>query len=182
MPPKNDYDDSMISETGNWNVADLFAKLKIMKFLKLMDDYEIIATFGSSDLLEELETTNLNTDDIKIRAFKRLVKFLSMLINNTMFALKIKSDKEIFKKFQVKIKSIEKVIPALSYYKKNDLTKVKKLIINQEKYDKIFEEIIKIKAEILEPLNKSDLIFTHQEEFDPSAYKKKAMEDATTRG
>lgn len=182
MPSKHDYDDSMISETGNWNVADLFAKLKIMKFLKLMDDYEIIATFGSSDLLEELETSHLNTDDIKLRAFKRLVKFLSMLINNTKFALKNKIDKKTFEDFQKNIKKIEKIIPALSYYKKNDQTKTKKLILNQEKYDRIFEAIIQIKADVLEPLNKSDLIFTHQEEFDPNAYKDKIKKDAMTRG
>ena len=62
-------DEAFVSETGNWNVASDYAKYKIMKPLLLADDYEIIATFGYSDLLEDL-AGNYDLDYLKIKGFE----------------------------------------------------------------------------------------------------------------
>ncbi len=181
MPPKSNYDTYKISETGNWNVAADYVKLKIMKFLYWVDEYEIICTFGYSDILQEL-TIPVSEDKIKIVAFKRLVKYLLMLIRNTEFAIKKKEDKESFKKAKEDLERIEGIIPALYKSKTNRVTKQGSISLENEKFEKVLLEVIKIKSKINTPLNNSNLIFTPSEEFDPRAYKEKLMEDASRLG
>lgn len=176
---RDDYES--VSETGNWNVASDYSQLKIMKPLLLCDEYEIIATFGAGTLIEDLQQ-NFNTDLIKIKAFKRLIKQLLLLIDNSIFAVKNQGLKEDLQKLKDELKKINKIVPALSKIRKNQKTKVKELIIYEEKYDKVLERVVEIKAEINEPLNKSHLIFTDKEEFDPKEQKKKIFDDITNRG
>ena len=181
MPPKSNYDSYKISETGNWNVAADYVKLKIMKFLYLVDELEIICTFGYSDILQEL-TIPVSDDRKKIVAFKRLVKYLLMLIRNTEFAIRKQDDKEAFKKSKESLENIELVIPALYNNRLNKVTKQGSVNLEKERFEKVLLAVIKIKSDILTPLNNSNLIFTPSEEFDPHAYKKKLMEDASNLG
>jgi len=181
MPPKQSYDTYKISETGNWNVAADYVKFKIMKFLYWIDEFQILCESGSSDIFQEL-TSPVSEDKIKIVSFKRLVNYLLMLIGNTEFAIKKKVDQESFKKSREDLEKIKKIIPALFYSKKNKVTKESSLKIENEKFEKVLKEVIKIKSDILTPLNNSNLIFTPSEEFDPHAFKKKLMEDASNLG
>ena len=77
MPQYND-DESIVSETGNWNVADDYSKKKIMRPLFLCDYYEDIANFGYESLVEELINYQTPPNDlIKIKALDLvLLKFL----------------------------------------------------------------------------------------------------------
>lgn len=170
-----------ISETGNWNVASDYAKLKIMKPLYLSDEYEIIATFGTSELIEEFQV-NVPIDVLKLKGFKRLIKSLLMLINNTKFAITKKADKKTMEKCKEDLEEIEKIIPALFKTKFNQITKQKQIVIKPEKYNRILNRVLEIKASINEPMNKYDLIFTTKEEFDPKKYKKKVFDSATQKG
>jgi len=170
MPKKSEFDSPEMSEYGNWNVAADYSKLKIMKQLYLADEYETIATFGFVDFIDELNF-NVNTDVLKIRGFKRLIKSLLMVINNTRFAIRKKTDKEKIDKFKEELERFWKVMPVLYSYKTNQKEKTKELRINEKDYNKAMERVIEIKAEINEPLNKYDLIFTHKEEFDPTKAK-----------
>ena len=56
------------------------------------------------------------------------------------------------------------------------------MILNNENFEKALERVSEIKALINEPLNKHDLIFTYQEEYDPVKAKKELFERITTRG
>ena len=180
MPPKKDFDAYKISESGNWNVAADFVKFKIMKPLYIMDELEIICEFGHADILDEL-TIPVDIDQKRIVAIRRLIKYLSMLIKNTIFALK-KDGKEKFEKFAKRLDEIRKVLPTLYNSASDNVKKTRKIKINEKNYQKVLDNLIEIKAEINDPLNQANLIFTPSEEFDPVEFKKKLMQDAAERG
>ncbi len=179
MGKGRDYDS--VSDTGNWNVASDYSRLKIMKPLYMADDYETIATFGSSTLYEELQL-NFNTDVLKIKAFRRLLHTLIMLINNSKFAIKNKTDKEKLLKHRKELERIEKIVPILFRNKRNKINKTSELEIHYEKYDPVLDIVVDIKAEINEYLNKNDLLFTDREEYDPKKAKEDFMKSLSQRG
>jgi len=161
---------SFVSETGNWNVASDYAKVKIMKPLWLADEYELISLFGTADFIEELNLT-IPPDVLKIRGFRRLVNCLLMLINNSYFAVKKDRGRDDLEKYQEELKRINKIIPVLCKTQINQLKKTNQLVLNKEIYEKVLERVLEIKALINEPLNKNHLIFTDKKEFDPRAFK-----------
>lgn len=187
--PKDDYGDSAQSEHGNWNVASDYAKLKIMKHLYDADKYEVISLFGHYDLLDEL-MIQIDVDTLKIQGFRRLVNTLLMLINNSIFAVKKKTskkgknktDREILEHYKEELKKIKNLIPKLYSYKVNQVKNTNVLKIDLEKYQKVLDFVIEIKAKINEPLNKYDLIFSHKEEFDPETAKKQIKEGLMKKG
>ncbi len=170
-----------VSETGNWNVAKDYSKLKIMKQLYLSDDYATIAIFGTSTLLEELESSN-PIDYMKIKGFERLVHCLLMLCSNTLFAVRKGKSKDKVKKIRDELERIQKIIPLLSRVVRSTRKNTSALVIKPEKYEEVLNRVLHLKTSLNQPLNQNDLIFTETEEFDPIAYKKKIMDDASTRG
>ncbi len=168
MPSKDYFEGGAVSDYGNWNVASDYSRLKIMKQLYLADEYETIATFGFSDFFDELSIA-VDTDILKIRGFKRLIKSLMMVIDNSIFAIK-KNEKETLKKLRAELTRYWNILPTLFKYKVNQKSRSRKLELNEE-YQKALERVIEIKAEINEPLNRYDLIFTHKEDFDPQKAK-----------
>jgi len=169
-----------MSDYGNWNVASDYARLKIMKQLYLADEYEIIATFGFSELLDEL-AVDVPLDVLKIRGFKRLIKSLMMVIDNSKFAVKGTHKGELVN-LRKELKRYWKIIPTLFKYKINQKNKTQELKLIEKEYNLSLERVTEIKSEINEPLNRYDLIFTHKEDFDPAKAKKMIKESLIHRG
>jgi len=167
------------SDTGNWNVASDYSRLKIMRHLYLSDEYSNIAIFGESSLLDELQT-DVPTDILKLAGLNRLINCLIMLIDNSMFALS-KTGQDQLKKHREKLKKTLAILHLLSKTTKT-LNKDKKTVIITEKFNKVLNGVLDIRANINEPLNKSNLIFIPKEEFDPQAYKKMIKDGAINRG
>jgi len=177
------FDDFSVSETGNWNVADKYTKYKIMTPMIRCEVYEDLATFGYESLADELAGWYQIPDDvIRIKGLVRLVKELIRLCKNTKFAMTKGGTKKELEDFEKKLVRIQKVIPMLYEVYTNQIKKTREFRIIQSKFDKVLEEVVQIKSEINEPLNKNDLIFTHKEEFDPRAYKKAMMERMANKG
>ena len=167
--PKKDYDDYMISETGNWNVADQYTKHKIMKPLNLCDYYEDIANFGYESIIDEIINYNsIPNDIIKIKALYRLIKQLIRVIDNTKFALKKKGTKEEVLKYKKTLKTLIENFPRI-IIKSNQSGNLR--IRDYELFQNILDQVSEIKSKINEPLNANHLIFTDTEEFDPIAFK-----------
>lgn len=183
MPKKEMLDDGIISEHGNWNVAADYAKLKIMKQLYLADQYETIATFGFSDFISELSalSEDISIDVLKIRGFKRLIKSLMMVIDNSYFAMKGNYKIDI-KDYRDLLVRYWKVVPKLFTYKRNEKKRNRELKIDYKLYEIALEKVIDIKTKINIPLNRHDLIFTYREPFDPKKAKQQIKERLTNRG
>lgn len=167
------------SDTGNWNVASDYSRIKIMKPLDYCDHYENIARFGYDTLIEQLEHYGVPLDTLKLIGFERLVNELLKICGNVEFAMKVGGTSDALAKIKKKLIDVRSIMPVLS----KTITKKKKqiLILNQNYY-KTLDLVIEIKAELNEPLNKNHLIFTNKEEFDPKAHKRQIIEDAKTRG
>lgn len=172
---------SFVSETGNWNVASDYARSKIMQPLYLADEYELISIFGTADFIEELNL-QINPDILRIKGFKRLVNCLIMLINNTSFAVKQDKGQPTLEKYKQELKKINKAIPLLTEIKTNQVKKTSELKLIKERYDKVLERVLEIKALINKPLNQNHLIFTDKKEFDPRAFKKGIKTRMTEQG
>ncbi len=184
MPKKDDYGDSSVSETGNWNVADKYSKSKIMRPLNMCDYYEDVAAFGYDSLVEELVNYAAPPNDvIKYKALVRLVKELIRLIDNTKFALKVGNTKKTALEYKSHLVKIQKSLPNLirtshNHVEHTSIMKIKSYAL----FDKYLESIAIIKSKLNEPLNKNHLIFTDKEEFDPVQFKKNMKDRIVNRG
>ena len=171
-----------ISETGNWNVASDYSRLKIMKPLYNCDIYENIAKFGYDSLMEELDNYAIPVESLRLMGLDRLIHELLKLIQNSKFAMKIKGTKETILKYEETLLNLLKFTPFISTVKVNQVKRTRTVRINEKLFNKILKKALEVKSNINEPLNKNDLIFTSKEEFDPIAYKQQIFKDATTRG
>ncbi len=79
---------SSTQETNNWNVAKNYSELLILKPLMLIREYEQIAMFGSSSLIEELFLDDQSKNRARLHAIRRLSKEIKALIDNSYFALR----------------------------------------------------------------------------------------------
>lgn len=171
-----------ISETGNWNVASDYSRLKIMKPLYNCDIYENIAKFGYDSFSEQLEYYGIPEESLRLMGLDRLIHELLKLIQNSKFAMKSKGTDEILIGFEKTLKAILKYTPDISTIKVNQIKKTRETKINEKMFNLILNKVLDIKSKINEPLNSNDLIFTSQEDFDPVAYKEEIFKQATTRG
>lgn len=181
MPKKDDDGSYIISETGNWNVADLYSKSKIMRYLSLSDVYQEQATFGFNDFNEDGEQQMYDDKDLnRIRGFERFVYVLMNLIENTLFA--VKRDKAELITLLKELKKVNEIKHLLYKKTTNQVNSTQQIRIDEKKYQKVLARVIEIKTEINEPLNKNHLIYTDKEEFDPKAYKESIKERMIKHG
>jgi len=176
---KNSID---ISESGNWNVAGRYTDLKIMKWLYLIDVYEEMAKFGTSSMLDELIVAEDMKNKSKVIALSRLFHTTLKLIKNTKFAIRLHDDKERLENFLKDLLELKKLLPLISYDTFNQKTKKKITQIETKNFNFVLDKLIDINSEILEPLNRANLIFTSVDEFDPDKIKKQMEEDITFAG
>lgn len=169
-----------ISDTGNWNSASDFSRLKIMKPLDFCDHYENIAKFGYDTMIEQLEHFGIPLDTLKLIGFERLISELLKICGNVKFAMKVAGTPEILKKHKEELERIKKLTPML--YKIITKQKRQEMVLIKDKYYKALDIVLEIKSELNMPLNKNHLIFTDKKEFDPKAHKEQIMQDAKTRG
>lgn len=160
--------------SGNWNRADDWSRDMIFKPLFEARQYLKIAKFGCSNLEEEALFDDESKTKWRIRGLIWARESLEEGISNSVFAIKSQSDKEIVLK---KLKEIEEMEDKIDFISRaiqdRDTTKI---IINEDVHGLISKCIKRIFMEITEPFNRSDLIFTYRESFDPEEFKKKAKQ------
>lgn len=182
--PKRDVasGEHIISETGNWNVAAEFSKLKIMKPLYKCDFFEDLAKFGYESVMEELMNYNVPNDYIRYKGLRRLINELLRVCNNSKFAMKKGKTKETMVKFEKNLENLKKLLPSTYSIKRNDIKKTQEMKIVEKPFGEILEIVLKIKASINVPLNQNHLIFTDKEEFNPRAFKDRKKERMENKG
>ena len=182
--PKKDIStgEMIISDTGNWNVASDFARIKIMTPLAKCDYFEDIARFGSESIIEELMGFQIQDDLVRYTGLKRLINELVKICKNSKFAMKKGNTKKTLEDYEKELKRIKNILHLLIRIRKDDVNKTKELIIIPEKFDKTLEIILEIKSSINIPLNQNHLIFTDREEFDLRAFKELKKKQMVDRG
>jgi len=183
MVKADSYEDATISETGNWNVADRFTKVKIMEPMVKCEFYEDLAQFGYESFIDELvDYYNIPMDVMKVKGLTHLIKELLKICKNVKFAMKVGKSKEELQKLEEELNILKKVLPDLYKISVDQVRKTKKIVIFPAKFELILNKVIEIKSKMNEPLNKNDLIFVSKEEFDPAVYKAKMIERMTKKG
>lgn len=183
MPKKDpSTGESIISESGNWNVAADFSRIKIMVPLAKCENYKDIAMFGYETIIEELMDQQIPNDLVRYTGLKRLINELLKICKNANFAMKKPGTKEALKGYEDKLKQIKEILHLLVDVKRNDVNKTKELRIIPEKFNNVLDVVINIESSINFPLNKNHLIFTDKEDFDPGAYKKAQKDRMVNRG
>ncbi len=182
--PKKDTStgEAIISESGNWNVASDFARVKIMTPQSKCEYYEDIATFGYESIIEELMGYSIPNDLVKYTGLRRLIKELIKLCKNSQFAMKKDGTKNKIKEHIKELERIKNILHLLVTIRRNHINKTKELTIINDRYDKILNIVLDIKSDINIPLNQNHLIFTDKEEFDAHAYKNSMKERMINRG
>ena len=171
--PMKEGKESVISESGNWNVADQYVKSKIMRPLNLSDLYEDVAMFGYESISEELINYSAPPNDvIRYKALLRLIHELIRLIDNCKFALKKSGTKKEVLGYRKQLIDLQKLTPKLIRSRVNQAGDKVFEIINPSQFKKLLSLVCKVKSKINEPLNKNHLIFTDREEFNPRGFKK----------
>lgn len=175
-----DYNNAgAVSESGNWNVADKFSKVKIMLPLAKCEQYEDLAVFGYESIIDEFMQYNnvaIPIDVIRMKGLNRLVKELLKICSNTKFAMQKHGTKDELEGIEKKLKAINQILPALYTFKVNQVRKTKELVLDQDKFSKILDKVINLKSDLNNPLNKNDLIFIGSKEgFDPRKAKKELL-------
>jgi hypothetical protein len=174
--PRKDFE---ASETGNWNSAADYSKVKIFRWLAEADEMEMLATYGTSSFEEDFMFNEETKVKARLLAIEKLRKVLSMIIKNTSFAIKA-GDKESFEDYEKRLNIMK---DGLLNVKKVTTMRNKKIVkIDEKLFDKFLNILIEIKSNLNEPLNKADLIFTHREDFDPKKFKKEMLEHLTDEG
>jgi len=169
------------AESGNWNTAENYSQIKIMNLLAISDEYEEMAEFGSLNLADEI-TNKQYTEELKIRAFRRLINHLIRVCRNSWFALeKHKSAREKIESFIKELKEIREQIGTYFIVVTDEIHKTRTLRIQPIYYTKL-ERVSEIKKDINQSLNEGDLIFIHKETFDVKDYKKRIFDEAISKG
>lgn len=180
---KNPEGDYVISETGNWNVADSFSKIKVMVPLATCDIYEDIARYGYDSFFEELDNVSIDKDELKIRGLDRLINELIKLAKNTRFAMKKEKTQEEMKTLEKHLYKIrDKILPFATKTSVNHRDNTKSVKIDKKIFNRILEAVSEIKSDMNNPLNRNHLIFTDKEEFDPIAFKNRIKDRIINRG
>ena len=165
------------TETANWNSAQQYSEVLITQHFINADRLKEIARFGTLDLEGSILGNIPPHILIKARynALERYYFEIESVIENSFFALRTK-DKPDVEKIR---KSMEKIKPLI---KKVIVREGGKESIREELFEKIFEALRALMEELKSPINKSDLIFGHKEEFDPLAHKQAIKENLINVG
>lgn len=184
MPKSRSSDgDHIISETGNWNVADSFSKIKVMGPLIKCDIYEDVALYGFESLFEELTNYDVPVDLLRFKGLSRLIDELIKLAKNTKFAMKKENTKKQLNHMRKSLERIKKDILPFCYSEFiDDSTESRGIKIREPVFSKILYLVSEIKSEMNIPLNKNHLIFTDKEEFDPRSFKNKIKDRMVNKG
>ena len=141
------FDSSTVSESGNWNVADKFSKVKIMLPLAKCEFYEDLAQFGYESFIDELVNWySIPMDVVRLKGLTRLIKELLRLCKNTMFAMKKAGSKKQLEDIEKELKDIQKILPVLYKINYSNVKKTKEVRIIPDKFDRVLEKVIDIKS------------------------------------
>lgn len=156
-------DNTITLGTESWNVADGYVKLKVLRQLVLCDKLETIAIYGVEDIDDENMILPEMIPFRRVNALTRLKDNISQLLSNVMFAIR-KDDRQKLEVMEARLKTIESMLDAVAYMAEDQVSKEKKLEINEPWFRQMLSELQEIKQTINFPINSAGLIFRSSEE------------------
>lgn len=157
-------DNEILTGDAIWNISSGYVNLKLLKPIYELDELEFISKFGSKDFEEHYEyPTNFISQRRKDALF-RLKDKLKQIIANVSFEIKRNSDKELLEILRLRILDIEKYIQGTYRMTHNQVNHTDTLIINEEFFNYILDELLDVKEKLNIPINNANLIFRSSDE------------------
>ena len=163
-------------EGANWNSAAMYSELVVMRYIRQANMYDEIATFGTSNIIEDFTIDDNSKNFARIQAVKRLWKALEMLINASRMAL-IEADKKKVDILMTKLVSIKPYIAKIEEIKRDERNGTTRIDINPQIFESVHTILIQIKVDLLEPINSNNLIYGKFTEYDPDKVKEEFMRE-----
>lgn len=151
--------------TEAWNVADGYTKIKILRLLIKLDQYETIAKFGTEEMDDELVLNKNQLAQRRINGLDRVIFTLEQLIGNVKFALKVGS-KDTIATFEERISNVRSVFNGVSNSSENMVDHEVEISINEKLFNLCFDILKSIKDDLNFPINQAGLIFRESDEVD----------------
>lgn len=151
--------------TEAWNVADGYTKIKILRLLIKLDQYETIAKFGTEEIDEELVLNKNQLAQRRINGLDRMIFSLEQLIGNVKFALKVASQDTI-STFEERIINVRSVFDGISTSSEDMIDNQIEIGIHEELFNICFNILKSIKDDLNFPINQAGLIFRESDEVD----------------
>ena len=151
--------------TDNWNVADGYTKIKILKQLIFLDRFDTISQFGTEDMGEDIQYDDNTIKRRRVEALQRFHSTLKQLLGNVTFALK-SADQGKIKAFQERLATVDEFMVKVFKTSEDKISHAQLFDIEEKLFAKILEILQDIKDKINTPLNNANLIFRASEEID----------------
>jgi len=156
-------DVSVVSDA--WNMADGWVKLKVLMHFVVADKLVLVAKFGAENIEDSMYLDDESKAITRIEGLNRLVTEVELIFAGSYFALK-KVDKEQVNKLRERIKIAKKVMDGVRESSFDARTNRRTISINEEHFDKVIDELMKILEELATPLNNNGMIFPVSDEVD----------------
>jgi hypothetical protein len=155
-------------ERGNeaWNVAQGYTHLKILKGLVEMDDYVVMAIYGTLKIDNSFVTPEFIKVKLRIEAINRLVDKIFEVIENAEFAMTNKNTREHLQSLFKRTELVESVLNGIARTVIDQRTQESKIMINEDHFWACLNELRSIKKLLPHPLNANNLIFPSSDEID----------------
>jgi len=151
--------------TDNWNVADGYTKLKILRQLVMLDRWDTIAQFGTEELEEDRNFTHIQINQRRVEALQRFHSTLKQLIQNVWFALK-KDDIPKVRGYVTRLDSLREFLPKAYRSEMDNVAQEEIFDIHEDLFRGILDILQDIKENVNIALNNASLIFRASEEVD----------------
>jgi hypothetical protein len=161
---RDDLSDTSLG-TDNWNVADGYTKLKILRQLIMLDRWETIAQFGTEEIGDDQTMDDNTIKSRRVEALQRFHSTLKQLIGNTAFAMK-KEDKRKVEELVKDIDNVEEYLGEVFSSKEDNYSHEMIFDIKEKMFKKILTIFQISKDNLNVYLNNSNLIFRASEEVD----------------
>jgi len=151
--------------TDAWNVADGFAKLKVLRPLIFLNKYLKIAEFGYEDMDELNYYTDNQLKRRRVDGLKNALHSFKDLMEDTYFAIK-GGDKKVIDKLFSRVMLCEEFVEKCYSIDEDGVDHSELFYINEHLFKKVLWILHEVKKELNPPLNNASLIFRPSEEVD----------------
>lgn len=171
------------TETDNWNVAKGFTNDVTLEHFRDLRKFERIARYGVFDFENKYLVSPAIKIDARIEGLNWYADELDSLVSDNVFAIKPKHRKKDVPRLNELREEVEELKKGFWLVTKETVVRDKKRIeIQEEAFSRILKQLIEIKMEVFEILNRSDLIFKGIDEFDPEFIKESLFTELTETG
>lgn len=161
-----DENEEGVIQTGSetWNIADGFCRLLILKPLYAVTRYEMISRYGVEDIPDNQVFTDDEITRKRIEGLNRLKDTFVSLFTNSSFIIK-DAERSRFELLRKRLKLISEYLPFVATIRINQISHQQEVVINEEFFNLVLDELIEIKQELIYPINRAGLIFRGSSEF-----------------